>query len=83
MKRLIAKKDREDDDYLGAPIEIIYPKSKYIGYRGWIDEHYHKDQYKLMLEPQQWENTSKWHKFNVNINDIWKWVRILPQEREN
>ena len=80
MKRLIAKKDDPNDQFLGAPIEIIYPKSKYIGFQGWIDEHYHKDQYKLMFEPQAWENTDKWHTIYVNINDIYKWVRILQQE---
>jgi len=83
MKRLIAKQDAPVDEFLGAPIEIIYPKSKYIGYRGWIDNTYHKDKYRIMLEPQQWENTSRWHKFDIKIDDIYKWVRILPQEGEN
>jgi|BioPla2DNA2_1021312.scaffolds.fasta_scaffold62204_2 hypothetical protein len=80
MKRLIAKHDAPIDKFLGAPIEIIYPKSKFIGYRGWIDNVYHDGKYYLMLEPQQWENTSKWHRFNIKITDIYKWVRILPLE---
>lgn len=86
MKRLIAKNDTPIDEFLGAPIEIIYPESKFIGYRGWVDnkyhkDKYHKDKYQLMLEPQQWENTSRWHKFNIKIEDIYKWVRILPLEQ--
>lgn len=83
MGRLVKKAQEPIDEFLGAYIEVIYPKSKFIGYRGWIDTKYYKNKYKLMLEPAAWEQKQdRYHIYYVDINNIYKWVRIMPKEEE-
>lgn len=82
MKRL-AKNQEPIDEYFGAYIEVINTKSKYIGYRGWIDIKYYNDKYKLMLEPEPWEEDQEhYHYYYVKINEIHKWVRLMPKQEE-
>lgn len=75
MKRLIENENR--DQYLGQIIEIINPKSKYSGFRGWVDKRFFNDKYKISLPPAKYEETDKLHILYVDKDDIYRWVRII------
>jgi len=73
-----------DEDYFGAFIEVIYPKSKYSGYRGWIGPSFVNEKFRITLPPATWEQTNENHIFYIKPENIYKWVNIIRAvEKEN
>ena len=72
-----------DEDYFGAVVEIIYIKSKYNGYRGWIGPSLVSDKFRITLPPATFEQTEANHIFYIKPKDIYKWVNIIRQNKED
>jgi len=73
-----------DEDYFGAFIEVIYPKSKYSGYRGWIGPSFVNNKFRITIPPATWEQTNENHIFYIKPEHIYKWVNIIrPAENKN
>ena len=68
-----------DEDYFGAIIEIIYPKSKYSGFRGWIGPKFVNGKFRVSLPPATYEQTDQNHIFYIKPEDIYKWVNIVKK----
>lgn len=77
MKRLI--RTCSQDEFLGQIIEIIYLKSKYNGYRGWVGPKLINGKFRISLPPASYEETNKNHIFYILPEDIYKWVRIIKK----
>jgi hypothetical protein len=69
----------KDEDYFGAVIEIIYPKSKYSGFRGWVGPKFINGKFRISLPPATFEETDNIHIFYVKPEDIYKWVNIIKR----
>lgn len=82
MKRLVRKaEDFQQDDFLGRRIEIVYNKSKYFGFLGYVDEKLRSgDKYRVFLEPQNYEENQNYHTVYVNKTEAFKWLRVLEEE---
>ena len=78
MKRL--KLAIKDEEYFNAIIEVIYPKSKYSGYRGRIGPKFVNGKFRISLPPATWEQTEENHIFYVKPENIYKWVNIIKQQ---
>jgi len=72
-----------DEDYFGAVVEIIYAKSKYNGYRGWIGPHLVNEKFRVTLPPATFEQTNESHIFYIKPKDIYKWVNIIKQKKRS
>ena len=81
MKRLI--KTCNQENFLGKIIEIIYPKSKYSGYRGWIGPNLVNGKFRISLPPAIYEDREQNHIFYINPEDIYKWARIIDSKKSN
>lgn len=78
MKRLI-KKSEEDykDDYLGKYVEIVYTRSKFFGYRGWVEDRMRtNDKYRIFLEIYNGDEM-KYHIMYVSKYKAYQWLKIL------
>ena len=84
MKRLIKKAEEVQeiqDPFLGQYVEVVRNTSKYLGYRGYVDEKMNKDKYRILLTPGNWEvNQKSPHQIYIKQSDIYKWIRILPPD---
>lgn len=80
MKRLI--KTCGDEEFLGQFIEIIYPKSRFNGYRGWIGNSLIKGKFRISLPPATYEEREQNYIFYVEPENIYKWVRIVRKNVE-
>ena len=76
--RLI-KSNLKDEDYFGKLIEIIYGKSKYNGFRGWIGPNLINGKFRVTLPPATWEQTNENHIFYIKPENIYKWVNIVER----
>jgi len=80
MSRLI--RAIRDEEYFESFIEIIYPKSKYSGYRGWIGPNLVNEKFRITLPPAIWEQTNENHIFYIKPENIYKWVNIIRKADE-
>ena len=84
MKRLVKRSNEEiqqHDDFLGKRVEIVYNKSKFIGFTGYVDEKLRNgDKYRIFLEPQSYEENQEYHVIYVKKDEAFKWFRIINEE---
>jgi hypothetical protein len=75
------KYDEYQDPYLGRYVEIVNKRSKYFGYHAWVDDKMAThDQYKIYLEPKNYDEPNFEGKYIVNfVSAIHaeKWFNIV------
>lgn len=85
MKRLIRKAEDQyqeqqpeaNDNYLGQYVEIVYNKSKWLGYTGMVDEKLRGEKYLIYLDPKNYEDPNEFHRVYITKYEASKWLNII------